>query len=104
MIIVAALQQEVEGLPRPIQLTGVGKINATRVMVESIMRNKPNQVVNFGTAAKCSRRVEVGKIYEIKKFIQRDMNATQLGFETYQKILMALPYLGWYSRIRNKRR
>ena len=84
MIIVAALQQEVEGLPFPIQLTGVGKINATRVMVESIMRNKPNQVINFGTAAKCSRRVEVGKIYEIKKFIQRDMNATQLGFETYQ--------------------
>ena len=33
MIIVAALQQEVEGLPWPIQLTGVGKINATRVMV-----------------------------------------------------------------------
>ena len=84
MIIVAALQQEVEGLPRPIQLTGVGKINATRVMVESIMRNKPNQVVNFGTAAKCSRRVEVGKIYEIKKFIQRDMDATPLGFDQFE--------------------
>ena len=84
MIIVAALQQEVEGLPWPIQLTGVGKINATRVMVESIMRNKPNQVVNFGTAAKCSRRVEVGKIYEIKKFIQRDMDATPLGFDQFE--------------------
>ena len=47
MIIVAALQQEVEGLPFPIQLTGVGKINATRVMVESIMRNKPNQVMKL---------------------------------------------------------
>ena len=84
MIIVAALQQEVEGLPWPIQLTGVGKINATRVMVESIMRNKPNQVINFGTAAKCSRKVEVGKIYEVGTVIQRDMNATPLGFDQFQ--------------------
>ena len=84
MIIVAALQQEVEGLPRPIQLTGVGKINATRVMVESIMRNKPNQVVNFGTAAKCSRNVEVGKIYEVGTVVQRDMDATALGFDQFQ--------------------
>ena len=73
MIIVAALPQEVEGLPFPIQLTGVGKVNASRVMVESIMRNQPNQVVNFGTAAKCSKKVEVGKIYELGTVVQGDM-------------------------------
>ena len=31
-MIVAALKQEVEGLPNQILLTGVGKINATKVL------------------------------------------------------------------------
>ena len=83
-MIVSALPQEIIGLGQDVLITGVGKINATRVLVDYIIKNEPKFIVNYGTAAKCSRRVEVGKIYEIKKFIQRDMNATQLGFETYQ--------------------
>jgi|TARA_B110000285_G_scaffold153156_1_gene170965 adenosylhomocysteine nucleosidase len=83
-MIVSALPQEIIGLEKDVLITGVGKINATRVLVDYIIKQKPKQIINYGTAAKCSRRVEVGKIYEIKKFIQRDMNATQLGFETYQ--------------------
>ena len=83
-MIVSALPQEIIGLGQDVLITGVGKINATRVLVDYIIKQKPKQIINYGTAAKCSRRVEVGKIYEIKKFIQRDMNATQLGFETYQ--------------------
>jgi adenosylhomocysteine nucleosidase len=83
-MIVSALPQEIIGLEKDVLITGVGKINATRVLVDYIIKNKPKIIINYGTAAKCSRRVEVGKIYEIKKFIQRDMNATQLGFETYQ--------------------
>ena len=83
-MIVSALIQEVVNLPKTVLITGVGKVNATMVLVDHIIKEKPKQIINYGTAAKCSRRVEVGKIYEIKKFIQRDMNATQLGFETYQ--------------------
>ena len=83
-MIVSALPQEIIGLGQDVLITGVGKINATRVLVDYIIKQKPKQIINYGTAAKCSRRVEVGKIYEIKKFVQRDMNATQLGFETYQ--------------------
>jgi len=83
-MIVSALLQEVVNLSQTVLITGVGKINATMVLVDHIIKEKPKQIINYGTAAKCSRRVEVGKIYEIKKFIQRDMNATQLGFETYQ--------------------
>ena len=83
-MIVSALPQEIIGLEQDVLITGVGKINATRVLVDYIIKQKPKQIINYGTAAKCSRRVEVGKIYEIKKFVQRDMNATQLGFETYQ--------------------
>ncbi len=83
-MIVSALPQEIIGLEQDVLITGVGKINATRVLVDYIIKQKPKQIINYGTAAKCSRRVEVNKIYEIKKFVQRDMNATQLGFETYQ--------------------
>ena len=83
-MIVSALIQEVVNLPKTVLITGVGKVNATMVLVDHIIKEKPKQIINYGTAAKCSRRVEVGKIYEIKKFVQRDMNATQLGFETYQ--------------------
>ena len=83
-MIVSALPQEIIGLEKDVLITGVGKINATRVLVDYIIKNKPKIIINYGTAAKCSRKVEVGKIYEIRKFVQRDMNATQLGFETYQ--------------------
>ena len=83
-MIVSALPQEIIGLGQDVLITGVGKINATRVLVDYIIKQKPKQIINYGTAAKCSRRVQVGKIYEIKKFVQRDMNVTQLGFETYQ--------------------
>ena len=83
-MIVSALPQEIIGLEQDVLITGVGKINATRVLVDYIIKQKPEKIINYGTAAKCSRKVEVGKIYEIRKFVQRDMNATQLGFKTYQ--------------------
>ena len=83
-MIVSALLQEVVNLPQTVLITGVGKVNATMVLVDHIIKQSPKQIINYGTAAKCSRKVEVGKIYEIRKFVQRDMNATQLGFETYQ--------------------
>ena len=83
-MIVSALPQEIIGLEKDVLITGVGKINATRVLVDYIIKNKPKIIINYGTAAKCSRRVEVGKIYEIKKFIQRDMDATPLGFDQFE--------------------
>ena len=83
-MIVSALIQEVVNLPQTVLITGVGKVNATMVLVDHIIKQSPKEIINYGTAAKCSRKVEVGKIYEVRKFVQRDMNATQLGFETYQ--------------------
>ena len=80
-MIVAALKQEVEGLSNQILLTGVGKINATKVLTDYIIKNKPKHIINYGTAAKVSTKVEVGKIYEVRKFIQRDMDARPIGWE-----------------------
>ena len=44
-MIVAALKQEVEGLPNQILLTGVGKINATKVLTDYIINNRSNDNV-----------------------------------------------------------
>ena len=67
-MIVSALIQEVVNLPQTVLITGVGKVNATMVLVDHIIKQSPKQIINYGTAAKCSRKVEVGKIYEIRKY------------------------------------
>ncbi len=90
ILLVSALPEEVEGMPYEVTLTGVGKINATRVLTEKIVMwdarkpMMPDIVINYGTAAKCSNKVQVGELYEIGSFMQRDMNVTQLGFDKYQ--------------------
>ena len=41
-------------------------------------------VINYGTAGKASDKVEVGKVYSVNEFIQRDMDAVSMGFEKYE--------------------
>ena len=40
-MIVSALQQEVFGLPNTVLITGVGKVNATMVLVDHIIKQNP---------------------------------------------------------------
>ena len=47
------------------------------------LRNWNYSVINYGTAAKVSDKIEVGKLYEVN-FIQRDMDVTPLGFQNYE--------------------
>jgi len=82
MIIVSALKEEVSQLKQPILLTGVGKINATLKLTKYIMDHRPKLVVNYGTAGSVIHKQ--GKIIELGHFIQRDMDATELGFENYE--------------------
>ena len=88
MIIFSALPEEVKGLPLQnyqVILTGVGKINATRKLTEYIQNESfVGPVINYGTAGKASDKVEVGKVYSVNEFIQRDMNAVSMGFEKYE--------------------
>ncbi len=91
ILIVSAIKEEVESLSDDceVTLTGVGKINAVITLQTALLslqlHNKlPQVVVNYGTAGKASDRVEVGKMYEIGKFLQRDMSACQLNVEKYQ--------------------
>ena len=88
MIIFSALPEEVKGLPLQnyeVILTGVGKINATRKLTEYIQTQSfLGPVINYGTAGKASDKVEVGKVYSVNEFIQRDMDAISMGFEKYE--------------------
>ena len=63
--------------------TGVGKVNAAISLTEYILLNeKPSYVINYGTAG--SKRIKVGRIVDCTKFIQRDMDASKLGFDLFE--------------------
>lgn len=82
MIIVSAVKEEVDTLNHPILLTGVGKINATLKLTKYILEHRPSLVINYGTSGSIIHKP--GTILEIGKFIQKDMNVTELGFKNYQ--------------------
>ena len=91
ILIVSALKEEVESLSGDFEiiLTGIGKVNAainlqTELFALKSQNKLPDVVVNYGTAGKASDRVEVGMVYEIGNFLQRDMVITELGIEKYQ--------------------
>ena len=77
--IVSALSDEVHGLEESVLITGVGKINATKALEREFARSPfrlPDLVVNYGTAGKTTESLSVGKLYEVGKFVQRDMIVT----------------------------
>ena len=89
--ILSAIPAELNGFPdedweSQILYTGVGKVNATKALMEHAghLRNWKYSIINYGTAAKVSDKVEVGKLYEVTNFIQRDMDVTPLGFQNYE--------------------
>lgn len=86
ILIVMALEAEAQGLFRSrgadVLFTGVGKVNAAyqltrRLGVERGLGNKP-LVVNLGTAG--SRHFKRGSVVACRRFVQRDMDVTGLGF------------------------
>ena len=84
-LVVCALKDELKIESSKIDLlyTGVGKINAAISITKFLSkRTIPEYVINYGTAG--SKTIEVGKIVDCTKFIQRDMDATGLGFKKYE--------------------
>lgn len=87
-LVVMALRQEggalFEGAQVPVLYTGVGKINAayhlTLKLAEYRARSLPLPlIVNFGTAG--SAQFPRGQLVSCSTFVQRDMDASPLGFE-----------------------
>jgi len=87
ILIVCALEQEtnwkeLEGWR--VIYTGCGKINAaheltTELFFSALALPLPKLIINFGTAG--SRSLPLQTLVDCTKFIERDMDATALGFE-----------------------
>ena len=80
-LILVALQDE---LPRSllphwrIAYTGVGKVNAALTAEREINKEKPDRIINFGTAGSLTPHLQ--GIVEVSRFYQRDMDVRGLGF------------------------
>jgi adenosylhomocysteine nucleosidase len=88
LLVVMALEVEAQGrlADAPLLFTGVGKVNAahrlTRRLAEERALGRAPLVVNFGTAG--SRRFRTGALVACRRFVQRDMDVTSLGFSPHE--------------------
>ena len=82
-----ALEVESQGLfaerDVPVLYTGLGKVNAAYRLARALSEYRAKhgslpQVVNFGTAG--SPTLTAGSIVACRRFVQRDMDVTGLGF------------------------
>jgi adenosylhomocysteine nucleosidase len=75
---------EAEGVP--VLFTGVGKVNAAHRLTRALAKERANGgaplVVNFGTAG--SRSFGTGAVVACRRFVQRDMDVTGLGFAPHE--------------------
>jgi len=82
--ILMALQEEAgdhfSGLP--VHFSGVGKLNAAYRLMKLLHEHQPEHVVNLGTAG--SAHFDSGVLINCTQFVQRDMDATPLGFAPFQ--------------------
>ena len=62
--------------------TGCGKVNAVYELAMAVQQRKPDLIVNLGSAG--SNHFKRGEVVCCTNFIQRDMDATGLGFKQYQ--------------------
>ena len=74
-LFVAALKEETVGL-NYFNHVGVGKINATYNLIKLIHKNKPSEVINYGTAGAIKKGLS--GIVKCTKFYQRDMDVRGL--------------------------
>ena len=105
ILIVSALSKEIpnrweDGLENhAILYTGVGKINATYNLTKVLLdeRDDYNLVINYGTAAS---KVHKGLV-DCTRFVQRDMDATPLGFKIGETPFENKPLMIDFSHIKN---
>lgn len=71
--------------------TGIGKVNATYSFLKYLQSNTPDLIINLGTAGGFG--FEKGEVVCCTKFIQRDMDVRELGFELYQTPLSDDPVI-----------
>lgn len=98
VLIVMALPVESQGIFEragvPVLFSGLGKVNAAIALLRRLMqyrgagRSLP-RVVNFGSAG--SRQFATGALVACRRFVQRDMDVSALGFALGQTPFEELP-------------
>jgi adenosylhomocysteine nucleosidase len=81
LIILAALESEFFSHLEtygPVFYTGIGKINAARLTTDVILNEKPDFILNVGTAG-CLRKELFGEVIGVKEVVERDMLAEPLS-------------------------
>ena len=81
-VILVAIKDELPNNLLPgwnIQYTGVGKVNAAYQATRVIYEFKPKYIINYGSAG--SLNSNITGLHQVTKFLQRDMQAEQLGFK-----------------------
>lgn len=83
ILIVMALKDECQGYfaKENVIYTGIGKTNAAYALMKAINKKKPKLVVNLGSSG--SAIFNKGELINCTEFIQRDMDARDLGCEQY---------------------
>ncbi len=85
--IISALPQEWDNEKHHnLHYCGVGKVNATMKTMEVIADCVPNLIINYGTAGAAReynpyRDAHIKGLVDCQEFVQRDMDATDLGFK-----------------------
>ena len=76
-------------------ICGIGKVNAAYELTKAIHNNKPELIVNVGSAG--SNVFERGTVVCCTKFIQRDMDVRGLGYELYETPFSTQPIVLEYG-------
>jgi len=97
-LVVVALEAELQGLFEsaqiPVLYTGLGKVNAALALARTLATQRhagrlPALVLNFGTAG--SRTFATGSVVACRRFVQRDMDVTGLGFALGETPFESIP-------------
>ena len=104
-LIVCALEVETQGQldDYDVLYTGVGKEHATLKLTQKFGKIGSyipySMVINYGTAG--SRKYKKGELVDCTKFIQRDMDATPMGFKIGETPFDNEPSMIDFSHIKN---
>jgi len=110
ILIVCALEQETNNELDEwnVIYTGCGKVNATYELTAELffsksmtgkLTNLPKLVINFGTAG--SKDIPIHTLVDCNKFVQRDMDASGLGFKKGETPFDNHPQIIDYSYVKN---
>jgi adenosylhomocysteine nucleosidase len=88
---------EFDGLNKLV--VGIGKVNAAYHLTKAIAADKPNLIVNLGSAG--SDIFNTGEVICCTRFVQRDMDVRGLGYEKYETPFSGIdPVLNYGIKIR----